>query len=69
MDEFVDLDKEDLILKIQYMEDKMKKLQTKSTIENVYQISSKVYWILYYTYLSSKLSIPFYIFIRMYLKI
>ena len=69
MDEFVDLDQIDLQLKIQYMEDKIKKLESKSNLENIYEMSSKIYWILYYTYITSKMSIPFYIFIRMYLRI
>jgi len=69
MEEFVDLDEYDLKLKVDYLNKKIQNLQSKSISKKIYENSQSVYHLAYSVYILSKLSIPFYLFCKLYFGI
>ncbi len=72
MDDFVDIDKVDLVNRINYLEKKVHELQKKSEkskIRNIYDTTQNVYSIAYNAYIISQLSIPFWIFCKYYFNL
>lgn len=69
MEEFIDLDNCDLELKVDYLTKKLQLSQSKSLPRKIYEKSNDIYQMAYSLYVLSKLSIPFYLFCKLYLKI
>jgi hypothetical protein len=69
MEDFVDCD--DINYKLEYLQKKVEELEKKnqkSVIKSVYDTSNDIYKIAYNAYIISKLSVPFWIFLKFYFK-
>ena len=70
MEDFVDCD--NVNYKLEYLQKKVEELEKKiqkSILKSVYDTSNDIYNIAYNTYILSKLSIPFWLFLKFYFKL